>query len=262
MQHNLVGSDASLLVGIYDLNSEFYRLEAAGLFQNSSFGVGPQFAQSGVEGPSIFPRTSAGLRLAVKPTANSVLRAAVLDGVPVARPDGSHGTFRRGDGLLMVGEFAWLSRSAATGMLPPATRDRIGRFSSLTPYRDKLTAGLWHYTGRHADLSDNDPSGVPLVRRGSSGGYVVAERLLLGSDDAPGRRLAAFAQAGFADARTNRFGSYAGAGVVGTGWRPMKDSDQIGLSVAHARDGNHYHPNTDPSRANALVLTLRFEVAM
>lgn len=89
VQHNFKGSGASILVGIYDLNSEFYRLAAAGLFLNSSLGVGPEFAQSGVEGPSIFPRTSAGLRLAVKPAANTVLRAALLDAVPVVRPDGS-----------------------------------------------------------------------------------------------------------------------------------------------------------------------------
>ena len=300
VQHNFKGSSASLLLGIYDLNSEFYRLSAAGLFQNSSFGIGPEFAQSGVEGPSIFPRTSLGLRLAVKPTDNTVFRAAVLNGVPVVRPDGSRADFRGGDGLLMVGEFAWLARGGgAAGMPQPTTRDRIGRFSSRAPYDDKLAIGAWRYTGRYPDLSDFDAAGDPVLRRGSSGAYVVGEQLLIGRDGGPGKRLAAFAQAGFADARTNRFGSYFGAGIVGTGWGPMKDADQIGLSVAHARNGNHYlsnraasgvrraettfelsyltlvskhltvqpdlqyvmHPNTAPSLSNAVVLALRFEVA-
>ena len=39
---------------MYDLNSEFYRVESGGLFLNSSFGIGPEFARSGAGGPSPF----------------------------------------------------------------------------------------------------------------------------------------------------------------------------------------------------------------
>ena len=299
VQHNFRDNDASLLAGIYDLNSEFYRLAAAGLFLNSSFGIGPEFAQSGVEGPSIFPRTSAGLRFAVKPTPDTVVRAALLDGSPVVRPDGSRAAFRGDDGLLAIAEFAALSRRGGAGMAATGVRDRIGRFSSLAPYDDKLAAGAWRYTGRYPDLSELDAAGNARMRHGSSGAYVVGQRLLIGHDAGSGRRLSAFAQAGFADARTNRFSGYVGTGVVASGWGPMKDSDQFGVSLAHARNGHHYlraqaaqgvgraettveasyltqvskhvtvqpdlqyvvHPDTDPSLANALVLQLRFEIA-
>jgi signal transduction histidine kinase len=47
IEQNLFGNQFSLLVGRYDLNSEFYRLHSAGLFLHSSFGIGPEFAQSG-----------------------------------------------------------------------------------------------------------------------------------------------------------------------------------------------------------------------
>jgi len=137
LQHNFKSSSASLLAGIYDLNSEFYRLQSAALFLNGAFGIGPEFAHSGVEGPSIFPRTSAGLRFAFKPMPDTVLRMAFLDGVPVVRPDGSHGAFRSGDGLLTVAEFAMLSRTAASPDHQESMRDRIGRFSSLAPYQNK-----------------------------------------------------------------------------------------------------------------------------
>ena len=235
----------------------------------------------------------------MKPTPDTVLRGAVLDGVPVARPDGSHAAFRAGDGLLAILEFAWLSRGGAAMAPPSATRDRIGRYSALFPYDDKLAAGTWHYTSRFADLSDADSTGAPLMRQGGSGAYVLGERLLIGDDAGSGRRLSAFGQAGFADARTNRFGSYFGAGIVGSGWGPMREEDQAGLSVAQARNGSHYmlaqasihprraettvelsyltrvskyvtvqpdiqyvaHPNTDPALADALVLQLRFEIA-
>jgi porin len=298
LQHNFIDSGASLLVGLYDLNSEFYRLQAAGLFLNSSFGIGPEFGQSGVEGPSIFPRTSVGLRVAFKPTPQTVLRAALLDGVPLVRPDGSRGAFRRGDGLLAVAEFAMLSRARAGTDRPAGTRDRIGRFSSLAPYDAKLAFGAWRYTGRFPDLSDVDAAGQPVLRRGSSGAYAIGE-VPLTATDSHGGHLAAFAQAGVADARTNRFGSYVGAGIVGSGWGPMKDSDQFGVSLAHAINGSHdlaaasqgvtraettielsyltqpskhftlqpdlqyvIHPDTNAAIANAWVLQLRFEVAL
>ena len=52
LQQNLFDNHLSWLAGRYDLNSEFYRLQTASLFLNSSFGIGPEFAGSGVAGPS------------------------------------------------------------------------------------------------------------------------------------------------------------------------------------------------------------------
>jgi porin len=301
VQHNFKSGSASVLLGIYDLNSEFYRLKSAAVFLNSAFGIGPEFAQSGVEGPSIFPRTSAGLRFGLKPTSDTVVRAAVLDGVPVARPDGSHAVFRAGDGVLTVIEFAALARADDAHDSAPRSPYRIGRFSSLVPYDDKFAVGAWHYTGSFQDLRDTDATGSPLLRRGSSGAYMVGERALSGQDGASGRRFAAYMQAGIADPRVNRFQSYVGAGIVGSGWGSMKDSDRFGASIARSTNGNHYlraraedgtganraettveltylkqiskslfvqpdvqyviHPNTDPMIANALVLQLHFEVS-
>jgi porin len=299
LQHNFKDSGVSVLAGIYDLNSEFYRLTAAGLFLNGSFGIGPEFAQSGVEGPSIFPRTSVGIRFAFKPTSNTVVRTAVLDGVPVVRPDGSWAVFRRGDGVLTVAEFAVLTRDGKGPSGDSSMRDRIGRFSALVPYDDKLALGAWRYSSRLPDLSDTDPEGNPQLRRGSSGAYAIGERLVAGGGGSSGKRLAAFAQAGIADPRTNRFSSYLGAGIVASGWGLVNESDQFGASIARANNGSHYmrmpttqsltraettielsyltkvskyltvqpdlqyviRPNTDPSIANAWVLQLRFEVA-
>src|ERR1700737_4866801 len=88
-QKNFLDSQFSALAGLYDLNSEFYRLQSAGLFLNSSFGIGPEFSKSGREGPSIFPNTSAGARFTIKPIKQIVFRTAVLDGVPVDRRNGT-----------------------------------------------------------------------------------------------------------------------------------------------------------------------------
>jgi porin len=111
LQQNFFANHSSVLAGLYDLNSEFYRLQSAGLFLNNSFGIGPEFSKSGREGPSIFPFTSLGARFALKPERGVVLRAAILDGVPFERPDG-HAAFQSGDGLLFVSEAAILERPA------------------------------------------------------------------------------------------------------------------------------------------------------
>ena len=301
VQQNFEGNRVSALVGIYDLNSEFYRLQAASLFQNASFGIGPEFSQSGVEGPSIFPRTSVGLRVAVKPSANTVVRVAVLDGVPVVRPDGSRAAFRSGDGLLTVAEVAALSRAAPVSAAGSNHRDRIGRLSSLDPYVDKVAVGAWHYSGQFEDLSRLDAQGQPVLHQGSSGAYVIAERTLIGDSAAAARRLSGFVRAGVADERVNRFASHVSAGLVASGWVAGRTSDEVGIAVTTARNGASYreasasaghptdraettfelsylakvsqhlslqpdlqyikNPNTDPAIANAWVAQVRFEVS-
>jgi carbohydrate-selective porin OprB len=139
LEQNLFGNRLSLLVGRYDLHSEFYRLQSASLFLNSSFGIGPEFAQSGQEGPSIFPNTSVGARIAFKPVQNVVLRTAILDGVPVNRPGGM-AMFARGDGVLLVGEATYLIRPSAT-QPPRSPRFRLGRLAGLPPYTGKVALG-------------------------------------------------------------------------------------------------------------------------
>ena len=299
IQHNVAGNTMSLLAGIYDVNSEFYRLQSAGLFVNSSFGIGPEFAQSGISGPSIFPRTSAGIRVDIKPASGWVIRAALLDGAPIVRPDGSRAAFRAGDGLLGVAEIAWRTQPQANGDVSRSGTDRIGRFSALSSYKNKFAVGAWRYTAPSNDLSDTDLAGIARLRRGTSGAYAIGEVALVSSNEPYARQLAMFVQAGMADAKTNRFSTYFGIGLIGSGWGLGRDGDQIGISVARAKNGAHYissqqaqgiptsraettfemtyvaplskqltvqpdlqyvrNPNTDPSVTNAWVLQVRFQ---
>lgn len=61
-QQKLFGDNLSILTGLFDLNSEFDLIETAGLFLNSSQGIGSNFSQTGLNCPSIFPNTSLWLR--------------------------------------------------------------------------------------------------------------------------------------------------------------------------------------------------------
>jgi porin len=280
VEQNFFANRFSALIGRYDLNSEFYHLHAADLFLNSSFGIGPEFSQSGRGGPSVFPDTAVGARFAFKPVAGVVLRSAVLDGVPVERPDGRK-VFAKGDGLLIVGEAAFLDRPQPQSKVPPrAHRLRLGRFAQLPPYDGKFAVGAWHYTAT-----------------GGSGAYAIGDAIVYTSE--AGRQLRAFGQAGAGDGRANRFSFYAGGGVNLSGAIPGRAKDEMGLAVAAARNGSTFveqqrnagqrvdefevtlelayrtpltsrlaiqpdlqyviHPNTDPRLRNALVGLIRVE---
>ena len=297
LQRNFLGNRLSLLGGRYDLNAEFYRLHSAALFLNSSFGMGPEFSQSGPAGPSVFPSTALAARVQYKTTPELLFRAAVLDGMPYNRA-GDNATTRNGNGALAVSEIAYLNRPGSAE--PRNRRLRTGRFSELAPYDDKYAIGLWHYTATFEDLSATDLSGEPVQHRGSSGGYLLVDRLLTRSKAPSGPQIAAFLQLGVGDARVNRFGSYVGAGLVASGLFPGPQNE-VGIAVASARNGSHYmeqqeqlgtpaqksetafeltylaqmsksvavqpdlqyivHPNTDPAIRNALAFLLRFEVS-
>jgi porin len=82
MEQNLFEDKFSILFGLYDLNSEFDVRESSGIFLNPSFGIGFDFAQSGQNGPSIFPYTSLAVRLKVNLFESFNFMLAVFDGVP------------------------------------------------------------------------------------------------------------------------------------------------------------------------------------
>jgi carbohydrate-selective porin OprB len=54
IQTNFLDNRISVLGGLYDLSSEFYRLQSTGLLVNSSFGIGPEFGQTASPGRRSF----------------------------------------------------------------------------------------------------------------------------------------------------------------------------------------------------------------
>jgi len=246
IQQNAFEDRLSVLFGQYDLSSEFYTLQSSSLFLNSSFGTGPEFALTGKGGPSIFPETAVGGRVEVRPIPALVVRTAVLDGVPVnvPRADGSTGIFKRGDGLLLVGEVAYLSL-LDDGTSGPASqrrtrRLRAGRAAVDVPLEGKIAVGGWYYTGVFDDLSHTERNGNPVRHRGSGGAYLIGERVVYRDDENPARRLKLFAEFGIGDSHVNRFASYTGGGATFSGPITGRPNDQIGLGVAAAHNGSQY----------------------
>src|SRR5258705_12553083 len=144
LQQNLFANRLSWLVGRFDLNAEFYRLQSGALFINSSLGIGPEFSHSGIAGPSIFPNTTAGTRLEYKPARNVAWRAAALDGP------------------MFISEVALLRRGATAG-LPRERRFGIGRglarsYAAKSDYASpcRIERADWTSTTTHAASTASD----------------------------------------------------------------------------------------------------------
>lgn len=178
--------DSSLRFGLYDLNSEFYASEAAGLLIAPAFGIGSEIAATGPNGPSIFPSTALAMRFHTAFSGGLFVRAAAINanaGV-LGDPGGIDISFD--DGALLVAE------GGVEG-------------------ENKLAVGVWRYTQSQDDIRDLDGSGDP-VQRDAQGAYVLYEQPL--NDKEGARAATAFLRAGFSDGDTTPFRGGWQAGVL------------------------------------------------
>ncbi len=278
-EQRFLAGRAGVKLGLFDLNAEFDAIETAGLFLLSSHGIGAEFSQTGLNGPSIFPITSAGARLDVRFGAPLLLRFAAFDAVPGTRnkPRKTAIHFSDGEGALLVLE-------ADTHPLPDL----------------RLVVGLWSYTSKFEAVESGFDDRAPQMRSGNNGIYVFAEGPLLTAHDDGSGRLDAWLRYGIADDHVNQLKRYIGSGLVYTGLLAQRPHDQLGLAVAVAENGAPFlraaeaagmaedkrefnveltyrapindwlavqpdvqyiiNPGTHPALRNALAIGLRFEI--
>lgn len=220
-QQQWLDDKLSLLLGLYDVNSEFYVTDNSALFIHPSFGIGAELAQTGENGPSIFPTTSIGLRARWQMAAAWYAQAVVLDGVPGDKHD-AHGTqvrFDQGDGTLWIVE--------------------IGRSETSASESLKAAFGFWQYSQRSDDLRDTDVNGDP-AQRSNAGAYALAEKTLYRSVADPQRRLDGFVRFGTADADVNQLDFSIALGATYAGFVPNRPEDMIGFGVAAAKNGGKF----------------------
>lgn len=198
----------SIKTGLYDLNSEFDVNQAGGIFMNSSHGIGAEFAQTGHNGPSIFPVSSLSLRAAMK-FESATARVAILDGVP-------------GD-----------PRNSASNKIDLNSEDGTLTVAEIdVPYAGsaRLWLGYWRYSAAYEWVNDTGSG------HGNDGWYVGTE-----SEFRIGSRAASwFVRFGQADERYNRLSSYVGTGTVIVGAIERRPNDRLGLAFASARAGDSY----------------------
>jgi porin len=271
-EHRFMRERLSLLIGLHNYNAEFYVLDYTATFLNSSFGIGPEVAQTG---PSIFPTTALAARLKYQPIPHAYVLAAVYDGIPgdPENPHGTHIILRQSDGLFYGVEL---------GTTTPAEQTAMRHY--------KLAVGVWYHSTDFEDFKGRR-------RAHNSGIYALGETAVVPEQDS-GQGLGAFVQVGYAASDRNQIALYLGAGLVYTGLLSRRDHDVLGLAVAHARYSEAFrrvqpgsaraettleltyraevlpglrvqpdvqyvlHPGSTPALENALVFTLRVQITL
>lgn len=135
----------------------------------------------------------------------------------------------------------------------------------LGEYDAKVALGGWYYAATFDDLSETQPNGKPVQHRGSRECYLLSDQLLYRNPDEPERKPTGFVQAGYGDYRVDRFGAYLGTGLTAVGVIESRAADELGLSLAYARNGSHYSstqlaqaaPVTNAERAIELTYLIR-----
>lgn len=215
LQQSFAGDRASVLAGLYDLNSEFYANDAAGLLINPSFGIGSELASTGPNGPSIFPSTALGVRVDAAVGGQGYVRAAVLNAKSGVLGDPGGVDFGFDQGVLTIAE---------AGVSGPT----------------RLGLGAWRYSRRQDDIRDVDALGAPVQRR-AQGVYVLGEQHLFGGEDGP--EASAFVRAGLSDARTTPFDGGWQAGVLVTRPFASRPDSAVSFGVQQGLLGHAFRAN-------------------
>jgi porin len=233
----------SVLAGLYPVDSQFYVTDATGVFLHPTGGMAAEVAQTGVNGPSIFPTSSFGFRAMWQPTPKFYFQAALVDGVPgdPNDPYGTHIRFDRGDGTLAIME---------TGLRPA---EEISKYA----------VGTWRYTPRFDDLVDTDALGNPL-RRVNRGAYFLAEQTVFREKEDPAQGPALFFRYGVANGDVNTLDYSYSLGLRYKGLLPGRDEDEFGIGMTRGHAGAKFRqaaatPLT--SGETALEITYRAKVA-
>lgn len=200
LQQRFAGDRGSILVGKYDLNSEFYANPSAAALIAPAFGIGSELAATGPNGPSIFPQTDLGIRLRLEDRRHYVQAAVIRAPRGVADEGGPRSA-------LFIAEAGLRGRTA-------------------------ITVGGWTYSDRQPRIV---PPGVTLGpdTAASHGLYALVEQDLAGEADKMGY-WCAFLRVGLSDGLTTPFADGMQVGVTGHGVLPSRPESLLSIGFATA----------------------------
>lgn len=224
VQQSFAGDRLSLLVGRYDLNSEFYHNDAAAPLIAPAFGIGSELASTGPNGPSIFPQTELAVRLRATGPVRAEGGQAYAQAAVVRAPRGVADDGPRT--ALLVAEAGWQGRTS-------------------------VALGGWGYTRSQPRIT---PPGVSVAdgRAASHGVYLLVERDLAGRADAPGH-WRAFGRMGLSDGRTTPFAGGWQLGVTGQGVVAGRPDSLLSLGASSGALSGHYRRG-NPVDASPLAM--------
>lgn len=235
LQQSFLDDRASLRLGLYPVDTEFYVTDASGVFLHPSFGMAAEAADFGTRsGPPIYATSSYGARLRFEPSPSWYAMAAVTQGVPSERIGraGPNISWRKGTGSLLIAELGFSPTTAGLfGDQPNVSAEKNDDFSPIS----KIAFGAWRFTPRFAQMTAVDDNGQALSAR-HWGAYALAEQTLY---RVPGenRDTAVFFRYGFADGRTNNLDYSFSLGVSVRGPFAGRQYDSFGIAYTRAHSG-------------------------
>ncbi|MFA6971578.1 MAG: carbohydrate porin [Gallionella sp.] len=243
---NFFSSTLSVLAGVYPVDTEFYVTDSSGIFIHPSFGMAAELAQTGKNGPSVYPFAALGVRVKYQPSPIFYAQAAMLDGNPGGgrKPHWTRINPFHGDGSLLIAEVAY-SPGEAHHMTDPNIEP--GRGGLLTTAQrleqryepiGKYAVGYWFYSKRFDDLFDSDPAGNPLQRK-NRGIYLLMENSLYRPDNME-RDVTAFFRYGQAEKNVNIFDYSVSIGLRVRGLITGRVDDFFGFSATSSHAGEKF----------------------
>lgn len=265
-QRTLFDRRASILVGLYDVNSEFYAIDSAELFLNSSFGMGGELGNTGRSGPSTFPVAGLGARFKVEPISGFEFQIAAVEGAPgdPRRPSATSLDLEDGEGAFVIAQVAldrheFSTDDEADDIVRPLQRRRVGRIWAERPRWAQIALGTWLYTAPQPHVSRTNAMGDPIQSRGHPGLYLTVDYDAnhLSLDNATDVSL--FLQLGWADGDVGQFAGYTGGGVTLVGLLPWRREDDSGFAVAAAYNGDAFRDSARDAGREPAVAEIALE---
>ena len=248
-------STLSVLAGVYPVDTEFYVTDASGIFLHPSFGMAAEVAQTGSNGPSIYPLASLGVRVKYQPLPILYAQAAWVDANPGEgrRPHWTRINPFHGDGSLFMAEIGYRPGEAhhmeahiepGKGAILTAVEKLEERYEPIGKY----AIGYWSYSKNFDDLLDSDAAGNPLPRK-NRGVYLLMENSLYRAADMA-RDVAAFLRYGRAEKDVNFFDNSASVGLRVRGLIDGRVDDFFGVAATRSHAGEKYRSAQEASGIN------------
>jgi porin len=212
----------TLRAGLLDLNADFDTSDTGSFFILPSFGIGTDLAQTGANGPAIYPVTGLGLRIGGELSRHAAWMAAAFEAVPGSPDSAGFATLDLGrdHGALLIAELDFT---------PAGTHE--------------IAVGAWTYTAPATPLSgdsgfDSDAGATANAgTRGNRGAYAFVDAPL---GSAGAAHFDGLLRIGVANARHNAVETYVGAALIANNLLETRPYDALGIAVAHGRTGRAF----------------------
>jgi porin len=203
-------NQTDILLGIYDLQTQFAHTQPTELFLNRAFGLTtPLFITgdgAGFNGPSSYPNTTLGMRVKQEINDQWTAKFGLLNGLAdnPAAPTSSQIIINSKTGVLAIGEVDY------------------------TPFaKTKLMAGYWGYTGKFTGYELN-PNYTQHQSYGTGGGYVGGATRIYTIEGS--RAVDAFINVGAGASAHSAADRSLNAGLTVTGLYAGRPQDKLGFA--------------------------------